>query len=535
MNFNFLNPFSDKFLAKEPEQSYIQQVQATQNSIGRDEDGINWNALLPTRTNGFYDPTNPCDSNGILFDAVFATKSQRISFYRSMALYPLVTKALITMSNEVVNEDCHGNLLKFGIKDAFSKNFKRTELISLEDEFNYVVNTVIKRDDLWTLFYRWLVDAEQFWELCANDEGDRLLGIKVLPAFCSLVIYDEGLATGYMQDPRLIDIQTRDQPKVFTLDQVAYASYGNWASNRNDVRGMLEPAIRHLNQLRSIEDALTVYRITRAPEKRIFKIYTGALPPSRVPSYMHELKGQYRKSLSLDPATGAINSSKNVQALTEDYWFSTGDSGHGSSVEPYKASTEFNGQIEDLKIFQKMVMDAIHFPSHRWHDDLAGAGSSAQYSQNAETSLSEIEFQKECRRLGDRFTRGLIVHTFIQHLRLRGFNAKFLNKDIYNIKFNYSSDFEKIKAIGMAEKLASQVTSFKDLMPSLANSKPTSEEQAPIFSKYYVMHKLLGMSDEDYAMNEEWLKKEKEAIIDAAQQSADEGGEVETADEDFAF
>ncbi|NUL20687.1 hypothetical protein HUN27_28110, partial [Agrobacterium tumefaciens] len=105
----------------------------------------------------------PCDSNGILFDAVFATKSQRISFYRSMALYQLVTKALITMSNEVVNEDCHGNLLKFGIKDAFSKNFKRTELISLEDEFNYVVNTVIKRDDLWTLFYRWLVDGEQFW------------------------------------------------------------------------------------------------------------------------------------------------------------------------------------------------------------------------------------------------------------------------------------------------------------------------------------------------------------------------------------
>ena len=162
----------------------------------------------------------------------------------------------------------------------------------------------------------------------------------------------------------------------------------------------------------------------------------------------------------------------------------------------------------------------FHIYLHRW---------------NVETSLSEIEFQKECKRLGDRFTRGLIVHTFIQHLRLRGFNAKFLNKDIYNIKFNYSSDFEKIKAIGMAEKTASQVTTFKDLMPSLANSKPTSEELAPTFSKYYIMHKLLGMSDEDYALNEEWLKKEKEVIIDAAKQSADEGGEAETADEDFAF
>ena len=208
-----------------------------------------------------------------------------------------------------------GNLLKFGIKDAYSNKFTNTELATLQDEFDYVINCVIKRDDLWHLFYCWLRDGEQFWELCPNDEGNALLGIKVLPSFCSLVIYDEGLPMGYMQDPKMIDAQTKDQPKTFTLDQVAYASYGDWATNRNDIRGILEPAIRPLNQLRAIEDALTVYRITRAPEKRVFKIYTGALPPSRVQSYMHELKGQYRKTLSLDPATGSINSSKNVQAL----------------------------------------------------------------------------------------------------------------------------------------------------------------------------------------------------------------------------
>ena len=86
MNFNFINPFSKSFLAKEPEQSYIQQINAQQNSIGRDEDAINWASLMPGKVNGFYDPTNPCDSNGILFDAVFAPKVQRVSLYRSMAL-----------------------------------------------------------------------------------------------------------------------------------------------------------------------------------------------------------------------------------------------------------------------------------------------------------------------------------------------------------------------------------------------------------------------------------------------------------------
>lgn len=336
MNFNFFNPFSKSFLAKDPEQSYIRAVNANQNSIGKDEDGINWTSMLPYTVPGYYDPTQPCDSNGILFDAVFATKQQRISFYRSMSLYPLVRKALTTITDEVVCEDVHGNVLKFGLKDAFSDKFKKTEFFALKDEFDYIVNAVIKREDIWMLFFRWLVDGEQFWELCPNDEADKLLGIKILPAFCSLVIYDEGIATGYIQDSKLIDLQSKADPRTFTLDQVAYASYGEWSTHRNDIRGILEPAIRPLNQLRAIEDALTVYRITRAPEKRIFNIYTGLLPPSKVPSYIQEMKGQYRKTLSLDPNTGAINSTKNVQALTEDFWFSKSSDGSGSTVESFK-------------------------------------------------------------------------------------------------------------------------------------------------------------------------------------------------------
>lgn len=533
MNFNFFNPFSSAFLSKEPEQSYIQQVQAQQNSVGRDEDGINWSALLPTRANNaFVDPSQPCDSNGILFDAVFATKQQRISFYRSMSMYPLLNKALTAMTHEVLSKDTHGEYIKFGIKDVFSSKFKQSELMMLQDEFNYIIHSVIKNDNLPILFKRWLIDGEQFWELCPSDSKDNIIGIKILPAFCTLVIYDEGIATGYIQDPRLIDAQSKDAVKEFTVDQVAYASNPEWITNRNDVRGILEPAVRPLNQLRSIEDALVVYRITRAPEKRVFKIYTGQLAPSRVPSYIHELKGQYRKSLTLDPTTGAINSSKNVQALSEDYWFSIAADGHGSTVEPYKASAEFNGQVEDLKSFQMMVMDAIQFPDHRWmHTD-----SPAQYSQTIDSmAMSEIQFQQHCRFLGERFISGLILHTFVEQLRLRGCKKKFLNKDIYNIEFNYATDFEKCRVLSMSDKIGNLLTTFKDLIPTLTNSKAVSEEGAPLISKYVLFHKLLGWSDEEIAENEKHLKEEKEAILDAAKKSADEGGEVETADTDYAF
>lgn len=116
MNFNFINPFSKEFLQPTPEQSYINSIASNQNSVGKDEDGINWSALLPSRVNGFFDPSQPCDSNGILFDAVFATKQQRISFYRSMALYPIVKQGLSTITNEIVCANAHGNYIKFRYK-----------------------------------------------------------------------------------------------------------------------------------------------------------------------------------------------------------------------------------------------------------------------------------------------------------------------------------------------------------------------------------------------------------------------------------
>ena len=106
------------------------------------------------------------------------------------------------------------------------------------------MNCVIKKDELWYLYYRWLVDGEQFWELCPSIDGKSLAGIKVLPAYCSLVIYHEGVAEGYIEDPRMISITSEEEIKRFTLNQIAYSSYGFWGANRNDVRGHLEPAIR---------------------------------------------------------------------------------------------------------------------------------------------------------------------------------------------------------------------------------------------------------------------------------------------------
>lgn len=530
-NLSFLNPFSKDFLQNKIDAAELRKLEVQNNSVGADEDSIDWASIIGQRYGNSYSTQAEVESNSILFDGVFASKRQRISFYRSMALYPLVKKALTIMTDEVVCENTKGEIFTFDIRSEFKSQFKVSEYRNLKKEFDYVVNCVIKKDDLWYYFFRWLQDGEQFWELCATDDGKALAGIKVLPPYCSLVVYNDGIAEGYIQDPRMIDPNADGEVRKFTTHQVSYSSYGFWGMNRNDVRGHLEAAIRPLNQLRAIEDALTVYRITRAPEKRIFNIYTGRCSAAEARAKVIDAKNKYRKVLSIDPVTGSINSTKNVQAMSEDFWFSKDSDGSGSTVESFKGSTEFNGQLDDVKMFQQQVMDAMQVPTSRWSD----SENPGAYAVAPEQQLTEISFQKLCRRLGKRFSSELVLHTFLEHLRLRDFKQKYLDSDIYQISFIGSNDFQKIRELAYVEKLGSIVGSMSQFLPTLANSKDTSEDLQPLFSKKFFYANLLKMSTDEIIENEKLLETEKQDLVDRANAMKEESAPEDEEEDDIGF
>ena len=523
-NFKYLNFLSKDFLQNDIDAAELRKLEVQNNSVGVDEDATNWGAIVGQW--GQYSTQAEVDSSNILFDAVFTTKRQRITFYRSMALYPLVKKALTMITDEAICENSRGEVAKFDIKSEFKSSFKVAEYNRLKREFDYVMNCVIKKDDLWYYFNRWLIDGEQFWELCPTDDGKALAGIKILPPYCSLVMYNDGVAEGYVQDPKLIDLEATDEVRKFTLHQVSYSSYGTWGVNRNDVRGHLEAAIRPLNQLRAIEDALTVYRITRAPEKRIFNIYTGRCSNAEARAKIQDAKNKYRKVLSIDPVTGVINSTKNIQAMSEDFWFSKDSEGTGSTVESFKGSVEFNGQLDDVKMFQQQVMDALLIPTSRWQDSEGGG----TYAVAPEQQLAEISFQKLCRRLARKFANEMLLHTFMEHLRLRGFKKKYLDSDMYRITLLGSSDFQKIREMAYVEKLAGIVGSLSTFLPTGANSKPDTEDLAPIFSKKFFLSNFLKLTTDDMLENDFQLEKEKQEILDRAA-AAKEESKPEDADE----
>ena len=524
---NYINPTSKYFLNTKEDAQSKRDFETNLNRVG-----YNATDIATYRNNAANWSWNTLETNGILFDGLTENKRQKIELYREMSLYPLIRKGLSIITDEVISPNTKGEVLHFDLQPVPLTKIHTSEFEDLREQFEHVVNCVIHSDRIWYLFYQWLVDSEMIWEKVPSGDGKELVGINVLPAFNTIPVYYQGRRLGFMQDPNLfagnLD-KGNTTPKVFNKEQIAYSQYAFCGEAPiNNIYGHLEPVIRHLNQLRAIEDALTVYRVTRAPEKRIFKIFVGKTAPAQVGAKVKKLKEEYRKELNIDPKTGIINTNNRVQSYTEDFYFPVFNNSEGSSLESFKGSNEFNGQIEDLKFLQRQVMDGMLIPLGRYDETTV-----TNYSSAPETAMSEITFQKMAHRLGKQFCNDLIRDVFITQLKLLKYDEKYLDPTIYNIDFNNAQDFQRIREISLAEKIGGIIGSFAQYMPTLANSKPDSEDQRPLFSREYLYKKLLSMSTADIKDNEDTIQTEMKALTDKASEKTTEGGaKPEEADND---
>lgn len=528
MDFNLMNPFSPKFLQVLPDKVQTRELTARLNSYGVGEDTLDISRYIRS-ISGQAAPAYPFEQNNIIFETVFASKRQRINFYRNMALYAFVKKCLNIIVSECCSKTVTGEVATFDIDPAYKSEFTKTEYNSLLEEFNWVINCVIKKKQVKELFRKWLIDGELFLEICLNDQKNSVAGIKILPPYCTLCVYEDGVRTGFVQDPTLVDPNTPNKEiKKFTTTQIAYSCYGLYnGNNLNDVRGHLEAAIKPINQLRAIQDAQTVYFIVRAPEKRIWKIYGGGMATSKQPEYLQQVIAQYRRDLNLDPHTGLVNGSANTQALSQDIWFMQDRNGQGSSVETLKGSTEFQGIQEALSGFKEEVADALEVPPTRWKTDPGGS----QYVQGLDgLSIDEKQFQERCAEFADRFCE-VIYQIFMVQLQVSGYEEKYLDSAKYDIRLVPATDTRKFRAMGEAEKRSGILGTVSTMLPTRGNIKDDGEEAPPIFSKQFVFEEMLGYNTEQYLKNEAMLDREIAALKEKVDAAKKEGGDSEEVDE----
>ena len=344
-----------------------------------------------------------------------ASEADLIGRYREMSLHPEADSAI----NDVVNEAIAGDLNDHPV-DIDLQNLKVSQNLKnvIRQEFENVLVLLDFDRKAYDIFRRWYIDGRLFY--------DKMINV-VDPAhgFTELRYIDPRKIKKVIEFDKPKDRQAVIDPEVSTLvpksieyyiyspkglkgyenngvriapDAITYVHSGQMDMQRNYVLSHLHKAIKALNQLRMIEDSLVIYRLSRAPERRIFYIDVGNLPKQKAEQYLREVMSRYRNKLVYNADTGEIRDDKKFMSMLEDFWLPRREGGRGTEITTLPGGQNL-GELEDVKYFQKKLYRSLNVPESRLESE-----SSFNIGRSAEITRDEVKFQKFIVRLRKKFT-----------------------------------------------------------------------------------------------------------------------------------
>ena len=500
------NPFA-KFFQRADQKEIAKDEQEMKNAQGISEIEAQWNTIFNATQYQYSSDMAGIIYTGVMWDQYFGTKAGRIFKYREMSFYPEISDALDKICDEAISPDSTGNIVSLEFKKEFPSHIEK----QIRDIWNYLITDVYAINERgWDMFRKWLVDSEIYIELILNNEGNNMVGVKILPPHTMIPIYEDDKIKGYMQTVAggvsqmgitqgtgsvVLD---KANSVTFAKNQVAYVNYGIYGENWLDVRGYLETAIRTFNQLKNLEDALIIYRLVRSPERRVWNVWTGRMPKGKAEEYMKSLIQLYKKRIIYDPDTGAMNASQNVQSLTEDYWFAKTEGGEGTTVETIGGGMTL-GELDDVKYFLEKLYKTLKLPRSRW-DDTAGTMYSS--GKSGEILREEINFSNFVQRLQRRFAY-ILTDPFLTLLRLKGIDEKYINESFYSVKFVQSNLFKKYREMELTEARFGILANMSEYIYN-KNDNPKG-----MFDAEFVLRNYFLMTDEEWEQNQELLARTK--------------------------
>jgi len=416
---------------------------------------------------------------------------QLIMQYRGVALHPEVDMAIeeivnesITINNNEMITDI--NLDKIDISDSIKKQVK--------EEFDNIYGMLDFNDYGHDIFRRWYVDGRLFHHLVV-DEGNLKAGIKeIRPVDASKMRKVKQVKTKNDRETGAKLIEKVDEYFIYqekpgaanssgvklTEDAVSYVTSGLLNEDRKKIVSYLHKALKPINQLRMMEDALVIYRLARAPERRMFYIDVGNLPTGKAEQYMKDIMSRYRNKIVYDAKTGEIRDDRKHQALLEDFWLPRREGGRGTEVSSLPGGQNL-GEIDDIIYFQKKMYRALNVPVNRLEQE-------AQFSlgRSSEITRDELKFQKFVDRLRRRFSQ-LFLNILKKQLILKGI----ITEEDWN---NWKTD------IVITYTMDNHFTELKDaevLREKLQQLDQVQNYVGEYFSKEWVMKNILHFSDED--------------------------------------
>jgi hypothetical protein len=341
-----------------------------------------------------------------------------------------------------------------------------------------------------------LVDSEIYFEHIIHDEhaDEGILGVLLVPTELIDPIYDNvqnTLIKGYLFRQPVINPKTQEVEKYeyipFEKNQITYVNSGTWNEDKTMRLPFIERARRAYRQLTMIEDSIVVYRMVRAPEKLVFNVDVGNMPPPKAEAYLKKLMHNYWNRKTFDNNQGGQVNAFNPQSMLDSFWFAKRAGNTGTEVTQLAGGQNL-GELTDLMYFVKKLYKALKVPSNRLEAE-------ASYSDSTEILREELKFAKFVIRQHQRFAEGL-KNTFVTHLKMKKLWDEYgLREDNIQVEFNPPSSFHALRE--------QQIFEIKS-----GNFSNMSANE--MISNTFCQKKYLGWTDKDVMANRAFLKKDKE-------------------------
>jgi len=333
--------------------------------------------------------------------------AQLILKYRGSANQPEADAAIEDIVNEAITAAENKPSIALNLDNVpVSASVKKTMFEEFENIFNMLNFKELGHD----IFRRWYIDGRIYHHLIV-DENNPSAGIQEI-RYIDTVKIRKVKQVKKKKDPvsgaTLVDkinefyiYQEKPGSQAsgvkLTLDSVSYCTSGLLDEHRKKVISYLHKALKPITQLRMMEDSLVIYRLARAPERRMFYIDVGNLPRGKAEQYMKDIMAKYRNKLVYDAKTGEIRDDRKHMSMLEDFWLPRREGGRGTEISTLPGGENL-GQIEDIIYFQKRLYRSLNVPMNRLEQE-------QQFSLGRATEISrdELKFQKFIDRLRNKF------------------------------------------------------------------------------------------------------------------------------------
>lgn len=434
-----------------------------------------------------------------------------ISRYREMAMQPEIESAIDDIVGEAIVQDDDGITIKL-VLDSLNQPTKIKNAIKAE--FDTIVRLLNYKSMSQDIFRRYYVDGRLFYHIIIDQENpaagikelryidprklrkvrevkkqkDERTGVDVMNVVNEYYIYNDKVTTGSSQNFGPIGVR-------ITTDSIISVVSGLMDSRRAVVLSYLHKAIKPLNQLRMIEDATVIYRISRAPERRIFYIDVGNLPKLKAEQYLRDIMVKYKNKLVYDSNTGEVRDDRKHLSMLEDFWLPRREGGKGTEIATLPGGQNL-GELEDVKYFEKKLYKSLNVPISRLNPETSGFS----LGRTGEITRDELKFAKFVDRLRNKFTE-----LFDQALRTQCVLKGVCTDEEWKL-FKENIHYDFIRDNNFAElKEAELITNRLQLLGAV------DAYTGRYFSQSWIQRNVLRLTDDEIGEMQKEMNVEKKA------------------------